>query len=181
MTQDKQTQMARQIANEIGAAPTQVLAAVALLDAGSTVPFVARYRKEATGGLDDTQLRNLSERLGYLRELSARRGVIAASITEQGHMTDAIARALADAATKSALEDLYLPYKPKRRSRAIIARELGLGPLFDLILERRSADHDVLAKNFLTKEVPDTKTAIEGARDILAEGLSENAGSGSFN
>ncbi|MDO7707738.1 MAG: RNA-binding transcriptional accessory protein [Paracoccaceae bacterium] len=175
MTQDKQTQMARQIANEIGAAPTQVLAAVALLDAGSTVPFVARYRKEATGGLDDTQLRNLSERLGYLRELSARRGVIADSITEQGHMTDAIARALADAATKSALEDLYLPYKPKRRSRAIIARELGLGPLFDLILERRSADPDVLAKNFLTKEVPDTKTALEGARDILAEGLSENA------
>ena len=107
------------IAAEIGAEPRQVASAVGLLDEGATVPFVARYRKEATGGLDDTQLRKLSERLVYLRELEDRRKTIADSVSSQGKMTDELARAIAGAATKSELEDIYLPYKPKRRTKAI--------------------------------------------------------------
>ncbi len=163
------------IAAEIGAAAAQVQAAVALLDAGSTVPFIARYRKEATGGLDDTQLRNLAERLVYLRELADRRGAIASSIEGQGKMTDALAKAIAGAVTKAELEDLYLPYKPKRRSKAMIARELGLQGLHDGILADRGADPVAMAAGYVTEAVPDTKTALEGARDILAEGLAENA------
>ena len=169
-----QTRIARQIASEIGAQPVQVVAAVDLLDGGATVPFVARYRKEATGGLDDTQLRDLAERLVYLRELEARRSVIAASITEQGKMTDALALGIARAVTKSELEDLYLPYKPKRRTRAAIAREAGLGPLADAILADRMADPAVLAKGYVTDAL-DVKACLEGARDIVAEGLAENA------
>ena len=163
------------IAAEIGAAAAQVQAAVALLDAGSTVPFIARYRKEATGGLDDTQLRNLAERLVYLRELADRRGAIASSIEGQGKMTDALAKAIAGAVTKAELEDLYLPYKPKRRSKAMIAREMGLQGLHDGILADRGADPVAMAAGYVTEAVPDTKTALEGARDILAEGLAENA------
>ena len=163
------------IAAEIGAAAAQVQAAVALLDAGSTVPFIARYRKEATGGLDDTQLRNLAERLVYLRELADRRGAIASSIEGQGKMTDALAKAIAGAVTKAELEDLYLPYKPKRRSKAMIARELGLQGLHDGILADRGADPVAMAAGYVTDAVPDTKAALEGARDILAEGLAENA------
>jgi len=169
-----QTRIARQIASEIGAQPVQVVAAVDLLDGGATVPFVARYRKEATGGLDDTQLRDLAERLVYLRELEARRSVIAASITEQGKMTDALSLGIARAVTKSELEDLYLPYKPKRRTRAAIAREAGLGPLADAILADRMADPAVLAKGYVTDAL-DVKACLEGARDIVAEGLAENA------
>jgi uncharacterized protein len=163
------------IAAEIGAGPQQVAAAIALLDGGATVPFVARYRKEATGGLDDTQLRTLAERLAYLRELEARRAAITSSIAEQGKMTDDLARALAGAATKAELEDIYLPYKPKRRTKAMIARENGLGPLLDGILADRRADPMALAQAFVTEAVADAKAALEGARDILAEGLSENA------
>lgn len=163
------------IAAEIGAAAAQVQAAVALLDAGSTVPFIARYRKEATGGLDDTQLRNLAERLVYLRELADRRGAIASSIEGQGKMTDALAKAIAGAVTKAELEDLYLPYKPKRRSKAMIAREMGLQGLHDGILADRGADPVAMAAGYVTDAVPDTKAALEGARDILAEGLAENA------
>ena len=163
------------IAAEIGALAGQVQAAVALLDAGSTVPFIARYRKEATGGLDDTQLRNLAERLVYLRELADRRGAIASSIEGQGKMTDALAKAIAGAVTKAELEDLYLPYKPKRRSKAMIARELGLQGLHDGILADRGADPVAMAAGYVTEAVPDTKAALEGARDILAEGLAENA------
>ncbi len=121
------------IATEINARPEQVKAAVGLLDEGATVPFVARYRKEVTGGLDDTQLRNLSERLTYLRELEARRTSISESITGQGKMTDELAASLAKAVTKAELEDIYLPYKPKRRTRAEIARERGLAPLAEAI------------------------------------------------
>ncbi len=110
-------------------AADQVKAAVGLLDEGATVPFIARYRKEVTGGLDDTQLRTLAERLTYLREMEARRAAIADSITSQGKMTDALAASLAKAATKAELEDIYLPYKPKRRTKAEIARERGLQPL----------------------------------------------------
>ncbi|MFN6925311.1 MAG: Tex family protein [Tabrizicola sp.] len=165
----------RLIATEIGASPAQVTAAVELLDAGATVPFIARYRKEVTGGLDDTQLRRLEERLGYLRELEARRRAIVASITEQGKMTDDLARAIAGVATKAELEDIYLPFKPKRRTRAMIAREAGLQGLLDAILADRGADPVALAAGFLSEGFPDAKAALEGARDILAEGLSEDA------
>jgi uncharacterized protein len=168
-------QIPRLIATEIGANPAQVTAAVDLLDGGATVPFIARYRKEVTGGLDDTQLRKLEERLSYLRELEARRGAISASITEQGKMTDALARSIAGAVTKAELEDIYLPYKPKRRTKAMIAREAGLQGLYDAILADRAADPVVLAGLYLSEAFPDTKTALEGARDILAEGLAENA------
>ena len=163
------------IAAEIGAGAAQVQAAIALLDEGSTVPFIARYRKEATGGLDDTQLRTLAERLVYLREMEARRAAIVGSITEQGKMTEALAMVLAKAATKAELEDIYLPFKPKRRTKAMIARENGLQPLHDAILADRSADPAALAAAYVTEAVPDAKAALEGARDILSEGLSESA------
>src|SRR3954452_14334072 len=116
----------RRIAEEIGVRDGQVAAAVGLLDGGSTVPFVARYRKEVTGGLDDTQLRTLEERLGYLRELEERRAAVLASIAEQGKLTPGLAAAIGGAETKQGLEDLYLPYKPKRRTKAQVAREAGL-------------------------------------------------------
>ncbi|MFC2251620.1 Tex family protein [Labrys portucalensis] len=163
------------IAAEIGAKPQQVTAAVALLDEGATVPFVARYRKEVTGGLDDTQLRDLAERLAYLRELEARRETILASIREQGKLDDALEAKIAAAATKAELEDIYLPYKPKRRTKAEIARERGLGPLAEAILADRAAVPAELAAAYLGDEVPDTKGALEGARDILVERFSENA------
>jgi uncharacterized protein len=163
------------IAAEIGATPAQVAAAVDLLDGGATVPFVARYRKEATGGLDDTQLRKLEDRLGYLREMEARRTAILQSITEQGKLTDALAKSIAGAVTKAELEDIYLPYKPKRRTKAMIAREAGLQGLVDAILADRGADPLRLAAGFLSEGFPDAKAATEGARDIIAEGLSEDA------
>ncbi|MEW9306776.1 Tex family protein [Labrys neptuniae] len=163
------------IAAEIGAKPQQVTAAVALLDEGATVPFVARYRKEVTGGLDDTQLRDLAERLAYLRELEARRETILASIREQGKLDDALEAKIAAAATKAELEDIYLPYKPKRRTKAEIARERGLGPLAEAILADRAAVPAELAAAYLGDEVPDAKVALEGARDILVERFSENA------
>jgi uncharacterized protein len=172
---DQTARIPRLIAQEIGATPAQVTAAAALLDGGATVPFVARYRKEATGGLDDAQLRRLAERLAYLREMEARRAAIAGSISEQGKMTDELARALAAAGTKAELEDLYLPYKPRRRTRAMIARENGLQPLYDAILADRRADPAALAAACVSEAVPDAKSALEGARDILAEGLAEDA------
>ena len=168
-------QIARRIATEIDARPAQVAAAVALLDEGATVPFVARYRKEATGGLDDTQLRTLADRLVYLRELEARRATILQSIRDQGKLTDELGRAIAAADSKATLEDLYLPYKPKRRTKAMIAREHGLEPLLRAILDDRAARPEDLAAGHLTEAVPDVKAALEGARDILAEELGENA------
>jgi len=168
-------QIARRIATEIDARPAQVAAAVALLDEGATVPFVARYRKEATGGLDDTQLRTLADRLVYLRELEARRATILQSIRDQGKLTDELGRAIAAADSKATLEDLYLPYKPKRRTKAMIAREHGLEPLLRAILGDRTARPEDLAAGHLTEAVPDVKSALEGARDILAEELGENA------
>ena len=119
---DAAERIARIIASEISASPAQVTAATGLLDGGATVPFVARYRKEVTGGLDDTQLRNLAERLSYLRELEARRAAILESIRGQDKLTEDLARAIAGAETKATLEDIYLPYKPKRRTKAMIAR-----------------------------------------------------------
>jgi transcriptional accessory protein Tex/SPT6 len=135
-----QIKIVQLIAKELGVGPHQVAAAVALLDEGSTVPFIARYRKEATGNLDDTHLRNLDERLLYLRELEERRAVILASIEEQGKLTDELRGAIVTAATKQALEDIYLPYKPKRRTRAQIAREAGLEPLADSLFADPTLD-----------------------------------------
>ncbi|SNS54829.1 uncharacterized protein SAMN05421763_102197 [[Luteovulum] sphaeroides subsp. megalophilum] len=163
------------IAAEIAARPDQVAAAIELLDGGATVPFVARYRKEATGGLDDTQLRTLSERLAYLRELEARRDTILGSIRDQGKLTPELEAQVVKAATKSELEDIYLPYKPKRRTKAMIARENGLGPLAEAILADRAAVPAELAQAYVSEAVPDVKAALEGARDIVAEGLAENA------
>ncbi|WP_411035018.1 Tex family protein [Shinella sp. BYT-45] len=167
--------IANLIAAEIKATAAQVSAAVALLDEGATVPFIARYRKEATGGLDDTQLRVLSERLTYLRELEARRASILESIAGQGKLTDELAARIAAVTTKAELEDIYLPYKPKRRTKAEIARERGLGPLADAILADRAAVPAELAEKFLSPDVPDVKAALEGARDIVAEQMTENA------
>ncbi|KAB2536271.1 transcription accessory protein [Salipiger aestuarii] len=173
---DRANRINRRIGTEIGASAAQVAAAVKLLDEGSTVPFVARYRKEATGGLDDTQLRNLSERLGYLREMDGRRDAILKSIESQDKLTDALAQSIARAETKAQLEDIYLPYKPKRRTKAMIARENGLEPLRDAILADRRADPEALARKFVTDAVPTVKEALNGARDILTEELAENAG-----
>jgi protein Tex len=167
--------IARLIAAEINARPEQASAAIELLDGGATVPFIARYRKEVTGGLDDTQLRNLGERLIYLRELDARRDTIIESIRSQGKLTDDLEGKIAGAVTKAELEDIYLPYKPKRRTKAEIARERGLGPLAQAILSDRRTVPSELAKSFLTDDVPAVKAALDGARDILVETFSENA------
>ena len=176
VTQPADPRIPRQIATEIGARTEQVTAAVALLDEGATVPFVARYRKEATGGLDDTQLRLLAERLSYLRELAARRGVILGEIRKQGKLTEGLERSILVAETKSVLEDLYLPFKPKRRTKAMIARENGLEPLAEAILTDRAADHEALAAGYVSQAVADVKAALDGAREIIAERLVENAG-----
>ncbi|MFU8863369.1 MAG: Tex family protein [Rhodobacterales bacterium] len=172
---DTAARIARSIATDIAAQPAQVIAAVALLDGGATVPFIARYRKEVTGGLDDTQLRNLADRLTYLRELEARRGVILNSIKEQGKLTEDLARAITGADTKAALEDIYLPFKPKRRTKAMIARENGLEPLLRAILDDRTVAPEDLAAAYLSEAVVTVKDALDGARDILTEELSENA------
>ncbi len=173
------------LAAELAVRPPQIAAAVALLDAGSTVPFIARYRKEATGGLDDIQLRALEERLGYLRELEERRASILGSIAEQGKLTPELKSAIEGADTKQRLEDLYLPYKPKRRTKAQIAREAGLEALGAALLANPSLDPDAEAAKFLkpafTTEdgenpgVPDVKAALEGARQILMEQFAEDA------
>lgn len=172
---DTAQRISQTIASEIAARPEQVRAAIALLDEGSTVPFIARYRKEATGGLDDTQLRSLSDRLAYLREMESRRETIVESIRTQDKLTPELAQAIAKAGSKAELEDIYLPYRPKRRTKAMIARENGLEPLLDAILSNRSAAPEGLATSYLNDAVPDAKKALEGARDILAERLSEHA------
>ncbi|AFO86982.1 RNA-binding transcriptional accessory protein [Phaeobacter inhibens] len=172
---DTSARISQTIATEIGAAAKQVSAAVVLLDEGATVPFVARYRKEATGGLDDTQLRRLAERLEYLRELEKRRAAILESVKSQDKLTDALATSIAKAETKAQLEDIYLPYKPKRRTKAMIARENGLEPLADTILADRTADPEALAQDYITEAVATAKDALNGARDILTERLTESA------
>lgn len=163
------------IAAEINAKPEQAIAAIGLLDEGSTVLFVARYRKEVTGGLDDTQLRMLDERLSYLRELEARRTSILESIRGQEKLTPELELKIAGVQTKAELEDLYLPYKPKRRTKAEIARERGLGPLAEAILTDRRLVPTEIAAQYVTGDVADVKAALEGARDIIAEGFAENA------
>ena len=169
------------IADEIGARREQVVAAISLLDEGATVPFVARYRKEVTGGLDDIQLRLLDERLVYLRELEERRTAIAASIAEQGKLTPELAAAIAVAETKQALEDLYLPYKQKRRTKAQIAREAGLAPLAEALLADPTLSPEGEAARFITAAAQtlgfaDSKAVLDGARQILMEQFSEDAG-----
>lgn len=170
-------QIAQTIADEIGAQTAQALAAIALLDEGASVPFIARYRKEVTGGLDDTQLRNLETRLTYLRELEDRRAAVLSSIDEQGKLSDELRNEILGADTKSRLEDLYLPYKPKRRTRAQIAREAGLEPLADGLLADPGLDPQVFGATFVDsdKGVADVKAALEGARAILMERWGEDA------
>ncbi|MET0105930.1 MAG: Tex family protein [Sedimenticola sp.] len=165
------------IAQELAVAPKQVNAAVELLDEGATVPFIARYRKEKTGALDDIQLRTLEERLGYLRELEDRRGVVLKSIDEQGKLSDELKRDILEADTKTRLEDLYLPYKPKRRTKAQIAREAGLEPLAQALLDNPQLDPESEAQAYLDadKGVPDSKAALDGARQILMEQFAEDA------
>ncbi|MFN3544479.1 MAG: Tex family protein [Thiobacillus sp.] len=173
------------LAAEIAATPAQVAAAVALLDEGATVPFIARYRKEATGGLDDIQLRTLEDRLRYLRELEERRAAIIESITGQGKMTPELLQAISLAEDKAHLEDLYLPYKPKRRTKAQIAEEAGLAPLADALLANPQLHPEEEAARYLREPfrteqgenpgVPDAKAALDGARQILMERFAEDA------
>ena len=163
------------IAAELGVAASQVAAAVDLLGEGATVPFIARYRKEKTGGLDDTQLRKLEERHSYLRELEERRATVLKSIDEQGKLTPELARSINAAATKVELEDLYAPYKPKRRTKAQVAREAGLEPLSETLLKNPALDPETEAARFVDagKGVADAKAALEGARHILIERIGE--------
>ncbi|MDH5785999.1 MAG: RNA-binding transcriptional accessory protein [Chromatiales bacterium] len=165
------------IANELNVHIRQVEAAVGLLDEGATVPFIARYRKEVTGGLDDTQLRNLDERLGYLRELDERRVTVLNSIEEQGKLTPELKAAILAADTKTRLEDLYLPYKQKRRTKAQIAREAGLEPLAHALLADPTLSPEAEAANYIDKDkaVPDVAAALEGAKQILMEEFAEHA------
>ncbi|MGB3483297.1 MAG: Tex family protein [Mycobacterium sp.] len=163
------------LAEELAVAESQVAAAVRLLDEGATVPFIARYRKEVTGSLDDGQLRTLEERLRYLRELDERRAAVLASIEEQGKLTDALKAALLAADTKARVEDIYLPYKTKRRTKAQIAREAGLEPLADRLLADPTLIPEDVAGEFLTTDVEDAGKALEGARAILVERAAEDA------
>ncbi|MFC4336350.1 Tex family protein [Salininema proteolyticum] len=177
MTESNHGSVDRRIAEELSVGAHQVKAAVSLLDEGSTVPFIARYRKEATGGLSDEQLRTLAERLEYLRELDGRREAVLESIREQGKLTDELAAQINAADTKARLEDLYAPYKKKRRTKAQIAREAGLEPLADALLEDPTRDPQTAAAEFLNPEaeINDTAAALNGARSILTERFSEDA------
>ncbi len=169
--------IAERIAQELSVHAHQVDAAIKLLDEGATVPFIARYRKEATGALDDTQMRTLDERLRYLRELEERRQTILGSIAEQGKLSAELERDILEADTKNRLEDLYLPYKPKRRSKALIAREAGLEPLADALLADPSRDPDTLGATYLNPDagIDDARAALDGARQILMERFAEDA------
>lgn len=171
-------QISQIIAAELTVQPQQILAAIQLLDDGNTIPFIARYRKEATGGLDDTQLRHFETRLIYLRELEDRRQTILKSIEEQGKLTDELRGKIHATQSKTELEDLYLPYKPKRRTKGQIAIEAGLEPLADLLWNEPKNDPETAAAEFVNSEkgVTDTKVALDGARYILMERFAEDAG-----
>jgi uncharacterized protein len=164
------------VSGELGLTRVQVAATVALFDEGNTIPFVARYRKEVTGGLDEEQLRQIEARLAYLRRLAERKSTVIKSIEEQGKLTPDLASALEAATTLQAVEDLYLPYKPRRRTRATIARERGLEPLADLLMAQEdSRALESLTADFVSDQVPDIESALAGARDILAERVTEDA------
>jgi protein Tex len=166
------------IARELGLRPAQVRATLELLEAGNTIPFVARYRKEATGELDEVQVRDIRDRYEYLTELDERRRAILESIEAQGQLTPELRAAIERAESKAALEDLYRPYKPKRRTRAGIATERGLGPLADRLGEGKTSDAElrILAAGYVDpeKEVPGVDEALAGARDIVAERISDD-------
>jgi len=166
-----------QLAHELNASVQQITAATQLLDDGATVPFIARYRKEVTGGLDDGQLRLLEQRLGYLRELEERRSFILKTIDEQNKLTTELKADINNATSKTELEDLYLPYKPKRRTKGQIAIEAGLAPLADLLLDNPTLDPDITANDFINPEkgIEDSKTALDGAKFILMERFAEDA------
>jgi uncharacterized protein len=169
--------IANQLAHELNASVQQVTAATQLLDDGATVPFIARYRKEVTGGLDDGQLRLLEQRLGYLRELEERRSFILKTIDEQDKLTTELKADINNATSKTELEDLYLPYKPKRRTKGQIAIEAGLVPLADLLLDNPTLDPDITANDFINPEkgIEDSKAALDGAKFILMERFAEDA------
>src|SRR6201989_237009 len=172
------TSIQARISTELGVAVRQVNAAVELLDGGATVPFIARYRKEVTGALDDAQLRTLEERLRYLRELEERRGAILESIRSQGKLDDALEAQINAADSKARLEDIYLPYKPKRRTKAQIAREAGLEPLADRLHGDPALDPRSEAAAFVgagEEGVADATAALDGARSILIERFAEDA------
>jgi uncharacterized protein len=171
-----------QLAAEIRIRPDQVKTAVELLDGGATVPFIARYRKEVTDGLDDIQLRELEARLGYLRELEDRRAAVIKSIQEQGKMTPELLAAIDAAPTKQELEDIYLPYKPKRRTKGMIAREAGLEPLADKLLADPTLDPHAEAAHFVLAagaiegaDFTTTAAVLDGVRDLLSERWAEDA------
>ncbi|MBK7453666.1 MAG: RNA-binding transcriptional accessory protein [Anaerolineales bacterium] len=166
---------AEQIASQLNVKPSQVTAVITLLDEGNTVPFIARYRKEMTGSLDDEQIRIIADELIRLRGLDERRVSILASIEEQGKLTDELRDSINAAVSMTALEDLYAPYKKKRRTRAMVAREKGLEPLAELILKQTSDSPEEAAKQFINEQVPNIEEALQGARDIVAEIISENA------
>ncbi|NBV95099.1 MAG: RNA-binding transcriptional accessory protein, partial [Methylocystaceae bacterium] len=171
------TAIAERLSKELSAKPWQIEAAIALLDEGSTVPFIARYRKEATGALDDAQLRKLEERLTYLRELEERRRTILESILAQGKLNSSLKQAILDADNKARLEDIYLPFKPKRRTKAQIAIEAGLLELAESLLKNPTLDPKSQAAHFINpeKKINDVDAALEGARAILVEQFSEDA------
>ncbi|MEQ5818524.1 Tex family protein [Halomonas sp. SCS19] len=177
---DATAKIIARLAEELAVNAPQISATVELLDGGATVPFIARYRKEVTGGLDDTQLRNLEERLGYLRELEERRTTVLAAIDEQGKLSDSLAASIRAADTKQRLEDLYLPYRKKRRTKAQIAREAGLEPLADALLADPTLDPDTEAAGYLrpaegeTPAIEDAKAALDGAKQILMERFAED-------
>ncbi|MCT6875921.1 Tex family protein [Frischella perrara] len=171
------TQISHIIAGELTVKPEQVLSAITLLDEGSTVPFISRYRKEVTGGLDDTQLRTLDSRLSYLRELNDRKQTILKSIAEQGKLTPELEQSISNTLNKTELEDLYLPYKPKRRTRGQIAIEAGLEPLADTLWQQPNVDPEIEASQYINQDkgVLDSKSALDGARYILMERFAEDA------
>ena len=169
------TSLAATIATELNVQPSQVEAALKLLAEGNTVPFIARYRKEATGGLDDAQLRHIEERHTYLVELEERKQAVIEAIEEQGKLTDELKRAILDADTKARVEDLYLPYKKRRKTKADIAREAGLEELKQLLIDDPAADPAILAEKFLCEGFEDTKSALDGARAILVDRFATDA------
>ena len=169
------TDLIRTLTRELGIGAEQVTATVRLLDEGNTVPFIARYRKEVTGGLDDSQLRTLETRLRYLRELAERKSSVLASIEEQGKLTDELRDLILSCETKARLEDLYLPFKSTRRTKATIAREAGLEPLVDTLLGDCTTDPAELAASYITEGFDDAKAVLAGARAIVLEGISTDA------